>query len=108
MANCAELEKIQLFKGGSKEINAELLAFVLLFTRPSTSALSPISFPSYGGKPVSKESLLCKIATADEQISSLKMENRELRKKLKKQKAQKVQIYLSASSVSSLYYYSPV
>ena len=62
----------------------DLLPFVLLFTCPSVSALTSIPFPTYSGKPVSKESLLCKIVTADELISSLKIENRELRKKLKK------------------------
>ena len=62
----------------------DLLPFVLLFTCPNVSALTSIPFPTYSGKPVSKESLLCKIVTADELISSLKIENRELRKKLKK------------------------
>ena len=98
LANCVELEKIQLFKGGSKEINAELLAFVLLFTRLSTSALSPISFPSYGGMPVSKQSLLCEIVTTDELISALKMENRNLRKKIEKHKAQKVRVTKKSST----------
>ena len=77
LANCVEFERMQLFKGGS-EINPELLAFVLLFTRPNASALASITFPNYGGMPVSKESLLCEIVTTDELISALKIENRHL------------------------------
>ena len=89
LANCVELG-IQLFKG-NKQINLDLLSFVLLFTCPSVSALTSIPFQTYGGMAVSKESLPCEIVTTDKLISSLQMENRELRKKLKKQQAQKVQ-----------------
>ena len=50
LANCVELEGIQLFTG-NKQINLDLLSFVLLFTCPSVSALTSIPFPTYGRMP---------------------------------------------------------
>ena len=100
LANCMELEGIRLFTG-TKQMNLDLLSFVLLFTCLSLSVLTSLPFPTYGGMPVSNESLLCEILTTEEQMSLLKRENRELRKKLKKQEAQKVQETVQKSSTKA-------
>ena len=92
LANCVKLEGIPLHTGNT--LNRDLLSFILLFTCPSVSALmTPLDFPTYGGIPVSKESLLCQIVKANEMTDSLTIELKELRKELKKknQKAQKAQ-----------------
>ena len=76
LANCVELEDIPLHTGNT--LNRDLLSFVLLFTSPSGSPLTPLDFPRYGGTPVSKESLLCQIVIDNEMINSLTIEVKEL------------------------------